>query len=125
MADDRSVTWVDLTVPDAEGLRDFYEAVAGWRPAPVEMDGYADYNMIEPATGTPVAGVCHARGPNVDMPPVWIVYFRVHDLDAALEACRREGGDVMTPVRGAAGYRYALIRDPAGAVCALGEARGQ
>jgi uncharacterized protein len=32
-----TVAWHDITVPDAERLRDFYAAVVGWRPEPVDM----------------------------------------------------------------------------------------
>jgi len=37
-----AIAWIDLTVPDAESLRDFYAAVAGWTPSAVAMDGYDD-----------------------------------------------------------------------------------
>ena len=43
-----TIGWIDLTVPDASNLRDFYAEVAGWRPAPVDMDGYEDW-MMSPA----------------------------------------------------------------------------
>jgi predicted enzyme related to lactoylglutathione lyase len=77
------------------------------------------WNDLE--TGTPVAGVCHARAGNADLPPVWMVYLRVPDLDAALEPCVARGGEALRPVRSAGGYRSAVIRDPAGAVCAIGQ----
>jgi uncharacterized protein len=121
MSDERpgSVGWVDLTVPEAEALRDFYAEVVGWKPEPVDMGDYRDFNMTDPADRAPRAGVCHARGVNAGLPPVWVVYFRVADLDASLAAVEREGGEVMAPPRAAGGTRYAVIRDPAGAVCAL------
>jgi predicted enzyme related to lactoylglutathione lyase len=31
------VAWQDLTVPNAEAIRDFYAVVVGWRPEPVDM----------------------------------------------------------------------------------------
>ena len=57
-----SILWTDLTVPNAEAVRDFYREVAGWGVSPVEMGGYQDYTMTSPADGSAVAGVCHARG---------------------------------------------------------------
>jgi predicted enzyme related to lactoylglutathione lyase len=27
-----TIGWIDLTVPDAKSLRDFYSAVTGWTP---------------------------------------------------------------------------------------------
>ena len=32
-----SIGWIDLTIPDAERIRDFYAAVAGWKPEPESM----------------------------------------------------------------------------------------
>jgi len=59
-----SIAWRDLTVPDAEGVRDFYSAVVGWTSSAVQMDGYSDFSMVTPASGKTVAGICHARGVN-------------------------------------------------------------
>lgn len=117
-----TVGWMDLTVPNADQVRDFYAEVAGWRPEPVDMGGYADYNMCHPVTGAPLAGVCHARGGNADLPPVWLLYIHVDDLDASLAGCAKRGGTVLTGPKEAGGQgRYAVVRDPAGAPVALFE----
>lgn len=114
-----TVAWTDLTVGDAEGLRDFYAAVTGWRPEPVDMGGYADFNMCRPGDGTPAAGVCHARGANANLPPQWLIYVVVADLDASLAAVREHGGEVLAEPSVPEGERYAVVRDPAGAALAL------
>ena len=49
------IGWIDLTVPDAPALRDFYQGVAGWTPSPVEMGGYQDFRMTPPGDAQPVA----------------------------------------------------------------------
>lgn len=117
-----TIAWTDLTVPDAEGLRDFYATVVGWVPSPVDMGAYSDFNMTTPDDDTPVAGVCHARGGNADLPAQWLNYVIVADLDHSVRQCETLGGSIVSPVRdmGATG-RYAVIRDPAGAVLALFE----
>jgi predicted enzyme related to lactoylglutathione lyase len=59
-----SIGWVDLTVGDATNLRDFYARVMGWRPEPVDMGGYADFNMCDAGTGVPAAaGGTRLQGP--------------------------------------------------------------
>ena len=68
-----SINWVDLTVPKAGTVRDFYAEVVGWKPAEVGMDGYTDYCMNRPTDGQTVAGVCHQRGTNADLPSVWLI----------------------------------------------------
>ena len=46
-----STGWIDLTIPNADGIRDFYSNVVGWKSSPVAMDGYSDYTMTEPESG--------------------------------------------------------------------------
>lgn len=114
-----SVTWFDLTVPNADEVRDFYSAVVGWTPAPVEMEGYNDYGMMPPGAEMPAAGICHQRGPNANLPAQWLIYITVTDLRASLAACVQRGGRVLTPERDMGGAKMAVIQDPAGAVAAL------
>jgi predicted enzyme related to lactoylglutathione lyase len=117
-----AIGWIDLTVGDADGVRDFYRDVTGWTASPVDMGGYSDYNMNEPESGKAVAGVCHARGVNADLPAQWLIYVTVADLDESLRRCASRGGAVLAGPRGMGGQgRYAVIRDPAGAVTALFE----
>ena len=112
-----SVSWQDLTVDNAEAVRDFYAAVVGWKSEALSMGGYSDFVMS--ADGEGVAGICHARGVNADLPPVWLIYITVEDLDHSLEECQRRGGSVLAAPRSSGGGRYCVIKDPAGAVCAL------
>ena len=117
-----SIGWVDLTVENAEAVRDFYAAVAGWQPSEVDMGGYNDFNMTSPTTGEPKAGVCHARGPNADLPPAWLIYITVSDIDQSIERCLSMGGELVRPLTQMGEYgRTCVIRDPAGAVAALFE----
>ncbi len=113
-----SIGWLDLTVPNAEEVRDFYTEVIGWSAAPVDMGDYNDFNMMLPGNEEPTAGVCHARGDNADLPPVWMVYIVVADADASAARCKELGGEVLAGPRGEKS-RYCVIKDPAGAVLAL------
>lgn len=118
-----SIAWTDLTVKDAEAVRDFYAAVVGWKPEAVAMGAYSDYNMCAPGSGTGVAGVCHARGVNADLPAQWLVYIVVDDVEAAAARCEARGGHVLVRPKPLGAGRYCVIQDPAGAVCALSQAR--
>lgn len=118
-----SVTWTDLTVPNATAVSAFYSAVAGWKSVSLDMGGYNDFCMNAPQSGKTVAGVCHARGSNADLPPQWLIYITVEDLNASLRQCRKLGGKILRKTRSLGEGRYAVIRDPAGAVAALVEPR--
>jgi hypothetical protein len=116
-----SIGWCDLTVPGADAVRDFYRDVVGWTATEIDMGGYADYVMSQPFNGTATTGVCWARGANEGLPPVWLVYFVVASLDKSLAQVRERGGAVLREPTSSGGGRYAVVRDPAGAVCALYE----
>ena len=121
-----TVNWMDLTVDQAETVRDFYSQVTGWDTSPVSMAGgeYEDYCMLPTGMETPVAGVCHRRGVNSELPPQWLIYINVEDLDESMDKCIEMGGKVICDSRqmGAHG-RMCVIEDPAGAVAALFEPR--
>lgn len=110
---------MDLTVPNADEVRDFYSAVAGWTVAPVDMDGYQDYCMVPRGAQVPVAGICHARGENAHLPAQWLIYISVVDLRASLDVALAKGGRIVAPAREMAGGKMAVVQDPAGAVAAL------
>ncbi len=113
------IDWTDLTVPDAEPVRTFYERVVGWSSEPFDMGGYSDHCMKD-ASGKTVAGICHGKGENAGLPAQWLVYLNVADLDASLCAVAELGGRVLREPRSmGGGSRMAVIEDPAGAVCAL------
>ena len=70
--------------------------------------------------GTAVAGVCHARGVNENLPPVWLICLPVGDLDGSLSRAREQGGEVVDARKGNSGaYSYAVVRDPVGVCFAL------
>ena len=113
-----TITWTDLTVENADAIKDFYQSVTGWSPEPLSMGAYSDYLMND-ADGENAAGICHARDRNANMPPQWLIYITVADLDHSVAECQRLGGSIVAPPRSYGGGRYCVIKDPAGAVCAL------
>jgi predicted enzyme related to lactoylglutathione lyase len=118
-ADVGKIGWLDVTVPDAQKLREFYRRVVGWASTGVEMGGYEDY-IMGPEGGDGVAGICHARGANVGLPNVWLPYFTVADVEASVRQVEVLGGRLRTPIRsmGSQG-RFVVIEDVGGAICAL------
>lgn len=116
-----SLVWIDLTVDDAEKVRDFYSAVIGWGFDEVDMGGYSDFSMTAPGSGATITGVCHARGVNAEMPPVWMPYFIVADLDTSINSCVEHGGTVVVAARQLGEGRFCVVEDPGGAMAALYE----
>ncbi|HAN97279.1 MAG TPA: glyoxalase [Planctomycetaceae bacterium] len=117
-----SIGWFDLTVDDADRVRDFYADVVGWKMSSVPMGSYADYGVHRPDGDEMIAGICHARGPNANLPPVWLPYVNVADLDRSLNRTETLGGRVIVGERSMGGMgRMAVVSDPSGAMLALFE----
>ena len=114
-----SYSWIDLSVANAEQIRDFYSAVVGWTSSPHSMGDYDDFCMQTPDDGQTVAGICHARGPNAQLPAQWLIYIHVDDLAQSLERCTSNGGKILSGPRTQGDSQFAVIEDPAGACVAL------
>lgn len=117
-----SIGWRDLTVDNAVEIKDFYAKVVGWKPSPVKMGDYEDFTLLSPDDSVPYAGICHNKGTNKGLPPQWLIYINVDDIDQSLKICKNLGGKVLFEPKQMGDYgRYAVIQDPAGAFVALFE----
>lgn len=114
-----TVVWKDLTVENADVIRDFYAEVVGWKHAPCDMGGYNDYNMMPPESDDPVAGICHARGANANLPAQWLIYVAVEDIDSSIRRCIELGGHLIDGPRKMGPNRFCVVKDPVGAVLGL------
>ena len=104
--------WYELLTTDPDAAARFYGAVLGWT-----MHGAAnspnDYRQFA-AAGTDVAGLM-ALPAGAPMPPVWLGYIGVDDIDASVAAITGAGGSIHMPVTGVPGIgRFALVADPQG-----------
>ncbi|HOI29070.1 MAG TPA: VOC family protein [Melioribacteraceae bacterium] len=120
--DTGTIGWLDLTVENAVEIKNFYSAVTGWKYEQVSMGDYNDFSMVSPGSGTSVAGICHKRGGNAEIPSQWLIYIIVEDLEKSIDSCNSLGGSVILGPKTSGDYgKYCIIRDPAGAVAALFE----
>jgi len=114
-----AIEWRDLTVDNAVEVSDFYAEVVGWQKQALPMGDYDDFCMNLPNDGETIAGVCHARGDNSELPPQWLMYVRVSDANASAEKVVALGGEIIKGPTVMQGETYYVIRDPAGAVLAI------
>lgn len=109
------VNWLDITVKDADTLSEFYKEVVGWEKEAFDMGDYSDY-IMKTANGDFVSGICHAKGPNENLPPQWLVYISVENIDHSIAKCLELGGKTLSEKKdGGEGKFYCLVQDPAGA----------
>lgn len=113
-------SWHDLTVDNPAQSLAFYEAVFGGSPIPISMGDYNDYCLTN-ANGDVLGGLCHARGGNAGLPPVWLTYFPVPSLDDAISTAKASGGTLVSGPHKAGETRYAVLSDPSGAAFTVSE----
>ncbi|MFI6844080.1 VOC family protein [Kitasatospora sp. NBC_00085] len=103
--------WVELLTRDPEGARAFYPAVFGWTVHPSER--YTQWGLA----GEDFGGMLTMddRFPP-QVPPHWLPYFAVADVDVSAFRAGNLGADVlMAPTTVPDGPRIAVLRDPLGA----------
>ena len=112
--------WFDLSAGPAAELAEFYCGVVGWKKEAVSVGGYQDFTMLT-SDATPAAGVCHARGANSKLPPMWIPYITVASVDESIATCLERGGSIVDGPRQMGGSNVCVLKDPVGAVFAVAE----
>ena len=113
------VEWIYLTVDDASRVKDFYCAVVGWSSTEVEMGSYSDFNINLPGTQDTIAGVCHNRGSNANLPRQLVNWVGGESVQVSASRCEKLGGKMLDGQRRMGGSNFCVIEEPAGAVMAL------
>jgi predicted enzyme related to lactoylglutathione lyase len=109
---------IELQTRDLALAKDFYSKLFDWKledvPAP---EGGPPYTMINVGEGTG-GGMYANTDPNV--PPHWLAYVGVDDIDASTRKARDLGATVLQDVMQVGDYgRLSVIKDPTGAVIAM------
>jgi uncharacterized protein len=111
------VGWHELLAADWEKAFAFYNAVFGWQKADADFDGMATYQEFSIA-GETIGGM-FTKPPMVPA-PFWLYYFNVGDIDAAAEAVKAGGGEIVEgPVPLRSGRWTLRCVDPQGTMFAL------
>lgn len=108
-----SIIWNELATRDTDAAVDFYGDVLGWSGETADMDG-ARYTTFQ-VGDRPVAGMLAMGEEWGDVPPHWMTYFAVSDVDATVAKVTELGGAVMVPPTDMAVGRFAVVSDPQGA----------
>lgn len=114
-----AMMWNELATRDVETAKNFYNKVLGWE---YQVDDKSGYTMIL-NNGRMNGGMMQMDEKWGDMPPNWMVYFNLADLDGTLKKVEDLGGKVVMGKTEAAGVGYfSIVSDPAGAVCTIMQA---
>jgi len=111
--------WIDLSSKDAEGSRQFYSKLFGWK-VDVTTDPAAGGYALAKQGGKDVAGIGPAQDPNA--PTAWSVYIGSRDANATAKKVEAEGGKVIAPPFDVMDQgRMAVFQDPSGAFISVWE----
>ena len=110
-----TLVWNELNTPDPEGSVPFYSGVFGWKIEPFEgsPEPYLSIRNGDSNNG----GIRALAQPGV--PPHWLVYFGVEDIEASIATVERLGGSNMAGPIDIQIAKVAVVSDPQGAVLAL------
>ena len=113
-----TLCWADLSTPDPERAKAFYSGLFGWQLMVGEKDtsGYLHIKNGEHFIG----GVPPAAHRQPGVPPHWLAYFQVDDVDATANKAKEMGAKLFLPPMSMEGVgRMSVIADPQGAVFAI------
>lgn len=109
---------IELQTGDLAKAKEFYSKLFDWKledmPAP---GGGEPYTMINVGEGTG-GGMFANTDPKV--PPHWLAYVGVEDIEASTHKARELGATILQDVMEIGDYgRLSVIKDPTGAVIAM------
>ncbi|MCK4873642.1 MAG: VOC family protein [Phycisphaerales bacterium] len=119
--------WTELMTRDAAAAKAFYTELIGWTTSEMPMGGAGTYTMFTPpGAKESVGGMMQMDGPEFEgLPPHWMPYIAVDDVDASAEKVKALGGSIKMPPTDIPNIgRFCVIEDPTGAVISLFTSRG-
>lgn len=111
-------SWNELMTSDVAAAKAFYTALFGWEMQDEQVHGMI-YTLIK--TGDQKIGGLMAMPEDAQAsPPAWGAYVTVDDVDKQTERARQLGASVVVAPRDIPEVgRFAVIRDPQGAMLSL------
>ena len=115
-----SLCWAELDTTDTGSAGRFYTSLFGWgKKVGGEAANQTEYTEWQLGVNS-IGGMMKIPKEWGPVPPSWLVYFAVADCDAAAKKAGELGGGTIVPPTDIPGMgRFAVLRDPQGAVFAI------
>lgn len=116
--------WNELMTPNAKKAKEFYSALFGWEFDDHDMGNGDTYSMLKQKGNNLAGGMMQIPAAQKDqIPPHWMSYISVENLDKSIEKAKSLGATVKVPATPAGEYgRFSILIDPTGAHIALWQA---
>jgi len=107
-------TWHELATSDPVAAFDFYHELFGWEKTSAMDMGEAGVYQMYGRRGQTLGGI-YKKMAHDPGPPAWLHYGRVADVNAAVEAAREKGGQLLNgPMEVPGGDMIAMFVDAQG-----------
>lgn len=112
--------WNELMTTDVGAAKAFYTGLLGWSTEEMDMGEMGTYTIFRKGEQQ-VAGMMAMVGDSWEgVPPHWMSYIAVDDVDASTAKVEQLGGKVCVPPTDIPNVgRFSVITDPAGATISL------
>jgi len=110
--------WHELMTRDVPAAKKFYSKLTGWKPQAWPLD--PTYTVNHSEHGPQAGFMAIPADMPAEMPAHWVTYIGTRDVDGTAAAAVRAGGSIIKgpdDIKGAG--RYAVLKDPHGAVFAI------
>jgi hypothetical protein len=112
-----AITWNELATRDLDAVQTFYAAVFGYDWSDEETgEGGPPYKAFKVGDRMVGGALQMTEQWPAEIPAHWMPYFGVTDTDTAAATAQRLGGSVLVQPTDSPYGRFAVLRDPQGAV---------
>ena len=111
--------WMELMTRDTDRAKTFYTKLLDWKTEEMDMGPMGTYTIFK-ANDQMVGGMMKIAPEMGPMPPHWLAYVAVENVDQSTTQARELGAKVMAPPMDIPNVgRFSVIEDPAGSAIAL------
>ena len=107
-----ALCWTELMTKDTARAKAFYTSVIGWKTQGMPM-GDTDYTVWLKADGKNAGGMMAITPQMGPVPPHWMSYFRVANIQDAVKRAAAMGAKIVVPIQPVPGVgQFATLHDP-------------
>jgi|688.fasta_scaffold669815_1 predicted enzyme related to lactoylglutathione lyase len=111
--------WNELMTNDTNACKKFYGELFGWQTEDHDMGQGCTYTLLK-QDGKDVGGMMKIPADHSQIPPHWMSYVYVNDVDAVAQKAKQLGATIKQEPTNVADFgKFSIIQDPSGAHIAL------
>jgi predicted enzyme related to lactoylglutathione lyase len=112
-------SWNELMTSDTKKACDFYTRLLGWTTTEMDMGSAGKYTVFK-AGDTQVGGMMAIQKEWGNVPPHWMSYLTVKDVDDTAKKAEQLGAKILVPPTDIPGIgRFCTFCDPTGAAISV------